>query len=81
MATGAAAHRLNISAIAASVAVAVVLVGLKLWALTATGALSVGASLADSVVDLVIALANLAALRYAVLPPDEAHRFGRSRSW
>ena len=78
MTTTAAAHRLNLSAAAASIAVALCLVLLKLWALTATGALSIGASLADSVIDLAIALANLAALRYAVLPPDEAHRFGHT---
>ena len=78
MTTGTADHRLNLSAAGASIAVAVCLVALKLWALTATGALSIGASLADSVIDLVIALANLAALRYAVLPPDEAHRFGHT---
>ena len=78
MATGAADHRLNLSAGAASIAVAACLVLLKVWALSATGALSIGASLADSVLDLVIALANLAALRYAVLPPDESHRFGHT---
>ncbi|HUF56495.1 MAG TPA: cation diffusion facilitator family transporter [Thermohalobaculum sp.] len=78
MSTAAAGHRLNLSAAAASIAVAVCLVTLKLWALTTTGALSIGASLADSVIDLAIALANLAALRYAVLPPDEAHRFGHT---
>lgn len=71
-------HRLNLSAGAASIGVAAVLVVLKLWALTATGALSIGASLADSVLDLMIALGNLAAIRYAVLPPDEAHRFGHT---
>ena len=72
------AHRLNLSAGAASIAVAASLVLLKLWALTATGALSIGASLADSVLDLMIALANLAAIRFAVRPPDEAHRFGHT---
>ncbi len=40
--------RLNLSAGAASLAVAGLLVALKLWALGETGALSVAASLADS---------------------------------
>ena len=71
-------HRLNVSAGAASIGVAATLVLLKIWALTATGALSIGASLADSVLDLMIALANLAAIRFAVRPPDEAHRFGHT---
>ena len=46
-------HRLNLSAGLASVAVALLLVGLKLWALAATGALSVAASLTDSGLDLI----------------------------
>jgi ferrous-iron efflux pump FieF len=70
--------RLNLSATIASVAVAVVLVLLKLWALGQTGALSVAASLADSALDLMISLAGLAAVAYAARPPDEDHAFGHS---
>lgn len=73
-----AAHRLNIAAGVASVAVAVTLVSLKLWALGATGALSVAASLADSALDLVAALAALVGIHYAAKPPDEDHSFGHS---
>ena len=54
--------RLNLTAGAASVVVAALLVALKLWALGETGALSVAASLADSAMDLMISLAAMAAL-------------------
>lgn len=71
-------HRLNLSAGSASVAVALALVGLKLWALQATGALSVAASLADSTLDLVISVTGLLAIIYAARPADDDHRFGHS---
>lgn len=70
--------KLNLSAGAASVAMAVVLVGLKLWALGETGALSVAASLADSAMDLMVSLAAMAALIYAAKPADEDHAFGHT---
>jgi ferrous-iron efflux pump FieF len=70
--------RLNISAGIASVSVASVLVGLKLWALAETGALSVAASLADSAMDLMVSLGGLVALIYAAKPADEDHAFGHS---
>ncbi|HPG22086.1 MAG TPA: cation diffusion facilitator family transporter [Amaricoccus sp.] len=69
---------MNLSAGLASVAVAVVLVGLKLWALAATGALSIAASLADSALDLIASAAGLAGIVYAAKPPDEDHSFGHS---
>lgn len=68
--------RLNISAGIASSAVALVLVGLKLWALGETHALSVAASLADSAMDLMVSLGGLAAMLYAAKPADEDHAFG-----
>lgn len=70
--------RLNLSAGAASVTVAILLVGLKLWALSQTGSLSVAASAVDSGLDLMISLAGLAALAYAAKPPDEDHAFGHT---
>ena len=70
--------RLNLTAGAASVAVAALLVALKLWALGETGALSVAASLADSAMDLMISLAAMAALIYAAKPADEDHAFGHT---
>lgn len=71
-------QRLNLLAGSASVGVALTLVGLKLWALQATGALSVAASLADSALDLLAALAAFAGIRYAARPADEDHSFGHS---
>lgn len=69
---------LNLSAGLASVIVALALVALKLWALGATGALSIAASLADSALDLMISLGGLAAIYYAARPPDQDHAFGHS---
>lgn len=70
--------RLNLSAGLASATVALVLVGLKLWALAGTGALSVAASAADSALDLMMSLGALAAMAYAARPADEDHAFGHS---
>jgi ferrous-iron efflux pump FieF len=75
---GADPRRLNVSAGVASLSVAVVLVGLKGWALLATGALSVAASLVDSVVDLIASGAALLGILYAARPPDEDHTFGHT---
>jgi ferrous-iron efflux pump FieF len=71
-------HSLNLLAARASVLVAAVLVGVKLWALWATGALSVAASLADSALDVAMSLGAMAALAYAARPPDEDHAFGHT---
>ncbi len=70
--------KLNLSAGLASVLVAILLVGLKLWALGETGALSVAASLADSAVDMMVSLGALAAIFYAAKPADEDHAFGHT---
>jgi ferrous-iron efflux pump FieF len=70
--------RLNRSAALLSAAVALVLVAAKLWALSETGALSIAASLADSALDLMVALGGLAAIIYAARPPDEDHTFGHT---
>jgi ferrous-iron efflux pump FieF len=74
-----AAHdRLNVSAGLASLAVAAVLVALKLWGLAETGALSIAASMADSALDLLVSLTGLVAILYAARPADEDHAFGHS---
>ncbi|WP_245902489.1 cation diffusion facilitator family transporter [Pararhodobacter marinus] len=69
---------LNMSAGLASVGVAVTLVVLKLWALIATGALSVAASLADNALDVMMSVGALAAIAYAARPADSDHTFGHS---
>lgn len=70
--------RLAVSAGIASVLVAALLVALKLWALAATGALSIAASLADSALDLIMSLGAAAAILYAARPADEDHAFGHT---
>lgn len=70
--------RLNLTAGLASVAMAALMVALKLWALGETGALSVAASLADSAMDLMVSLMAMAALIYAAKPADEDHAFGHT---
>ena len=70
--------RLALTAGAASVGMAALLVVLKLWALGETGSLSVAASLADSAMDLMMSLAAMAALIYAAKPADEDHAFGHT---
>jgi ferrous-iron efflux pump FieF len=69
---------LNASAGAASVAVAVLLVALKLWAFGETSSLAVAASLTDSVLDFLMSLAGLMAIIYAARPADEDHAFGHT---
>ncbi|MGB5068512.1 MAG: cation diffusion facilitator family transporter [Albidovulum sp.] len=69
---------LNLSAGLASVSVALALVALKLWALGATSALSVAASLADSGLDLMMSLGGLMAILYAARPADDDHAFGHT---
>lgn len=70
--------RMNLSAGIASASVALVLVGLKLWALGETRSLSVAASLADSAMDMMISLGGLAAIAYAARPADEDHTYGHT---
>jgi ferrous-iron efflux pump FieF len=69
---------LNLSAGIASVTVAVLLVALKLWALVATGALSIAASMTDNALDLMVSIGALAAIAYAARPADDDHTFGHT---
>lgn len=71
-------HKMNVGAGVLSSAVALCLVILKLWALVQTGALSIGASLADSALDLSVSLGGLVAILYAAKPADDDHAFGHS---
>jgi ferrous-iron efflux pump FieF len=63
----------------ASVAVACVLIIIKLFAWQMTGALSLQASLIDSLLDGVASLLNMVAIRQALRPPDAEHRFGHGK--
>ncbi|MFP5395569.1 MAG: cation diffusion facilitator family transporter [Alphaproteobacteria bacterium] len=71
---------LNRSAAFASIAVALLLVGMKLWAVLSTGSTAMLGSLADTVLDLVASLATLAGVWVAAQPDDENHRFGHGKA-
>jgi ferrous-iron efflux pump FieF len=64
----------------ASVATAGVLILAKLVAWLLTGSVTVLASLVDSLMDAGASLVNLIAVRYALQPPDEEHRFGHGKA-
>ena len=70
--------KLNLSAGALSVAVALILVIAKLWALGQTGSLAIAATLMDSALDLMVSLGGLLAIAYAARPADADHNFGHS---
>jgi ferrous-iron efflux pump FieF len=74
------AGSLNRSAALASVAVAVLLVGLKLWAALSTGSTAMLGSLADTGLDLIASLATLLGVWVAAQPDDANHRFGHGKA-
>ena len=72
--------RLTTRAASASIAVALILVGLKVWAALQTSSTAMLGSLADSGLDLVASLVVLAAVRVAAQPADHDHRFGHGKA-
>lgn len=64
----------------ASVATAVLLVGVKFVAWLATGSLSILASLIDSLMDVMASFINLMAIRYSLNPADDDHSFGHGKA-
>jgi len=64
----------------ASVATAGFLIVVKLAAWLVTGSVGLLASLVDSVMDSFTSLINLFAIRYALQPADEEHRFGHGKA-
>ena len=64
----------------ASVATAILLVGLKTWAWLASGSVSLLASLVDSLTDSLASLVNLFAVRLALRPADDNHPFGHGKA-
>jgi ferrous-iron efflux pump FieF len=79
-ATGAEAERLKRLATYAAVAVAAILIAIKIWAWVATHSVAMLASLVDSTLDLVASGLNLVAVRHALTPADEEHRFGHGKA-
>lgn len=74
------AARLTRAATYASVAVAAVLIGAKLWAWLASDSISLLSALVDSLLDLGASLVNLLAVRHALQPADREHRFGHGKA-
>lgn len=63
---------------AAAVAVSLLLVAIKAAGWSYTNTLSLLSSLADSLFDVLVSLINFFAIRYALKPADEEHRFGHN---
>jgi cation diffusion facilitator family transporter len=63
-----------------SIVAAVLTIGLKLGAYFLTGSVGLFSDAAESVVNLVAAVAALWALTLAVRPPDEEHAFGHNKA-
>ena len=63
-----------------SVATAGLLIVVKLGAWIETGAVSLLASLIDSLMDVAASIINLVAVRYSLRPADEEHRFGHGKA-
>ncbi|WP_298633965.1 cation diffusion facilitator family transporter [uncultured Umboniibacter sp.] len=64
----------------ASISVAITLVAAKLGAWWYSDSVSLMASLIDSVMDAGASLINLLAIRYALKPADDDHRFGHGKA-
>ncbi len=64
----------------ASVTTALLLIGLKAYAVWSTGSVAMLGSLADSGLDLVASLVTLYGVKLAAEPADEQHRFGHGKA-
>ena len=72
--------RLTARAAMASIAMALILIGLKSWAALQTSSMAMLGSLADSGLDLVASLVVLLGVRVAAVPADHDHRFGHGKA-
>ncbi len=63
----------------ASIVVALILIVTKTWVYWATGSVSLLGSLLDSLLDGVTSFMNFIALRYALQPADDDHRYGHGK--
>jgi len=64
----------------ASIAAALLLIGVKSHAALATSSVALLASLADSALDLIASLVTYFAVRVAAIPADHDHRFGHGKA-
>ncbi len=74
------AARLMRLATYASISVVIVLIAAKLVAWSASGSVSLLATLIDSALDALASLSNLFAVRHALSPADSEHRFGHGKA-
>jgi ferrous-iron efflux pump FieF len=80
VADDASGHALMRAASMASPVVATVLIALKTWGWSETDSVALLGSLADSLLDLAASLITFFAVRVALVPPDDRHRFGHGKS-
>jgi ferrous-iron efflux pump FieF len=73
-------HRLRQAASSASLIVALVLVGVKIWAWLATASVSLLTSAADAIIDVAASLVTYAGVRFAGRPADSGHRYGHGKA-
>lgn len=64
----------------ASVVASSFIIGGKMMAWWLTDSVSLLASLVDSILDIGVSVINFLAVRYAMQPPDEEHRFGHGKA-
>ncbi len=72
--------RLTRSAAIASISVALLLAGMKVWAVWQTDSTAMLGSLADTSLDLIASIATLVGVWVAAQPADENHRFGHGKA-
>jgi len=63
-----------------TIGIALIIVVIKLFAAIDTNAASILASLMDAMMDVGVSLLNFVALRYALKPADDDHRFGHGKA-
>ena len=63
----------------ASIAVASIILIIKSYAFFITDSVSILASLLDSLLDIASSVINMLAVRYALMPADDNHRFGHDK--
>src|SRR5476651_1625878 len=63
-----------------SLGVALVLVGVKIWAWLLTGSIAMLTSAADGLVDVMASMVTLIGVFYAQRPADKGHRYGHGKS-
>ncbi|WP_417319313.1 cation diffusion facilitator family transporter [Emcibacter sp.] len=71
---------LMVRAAAASLLVAIVLILIKGWAWYLSGSVALLGSLIDSFMDMLASAMNFVAVRFAVIPADDEHRFGHGKA-